>query len=188
MSIGKIIVIVAPSGTGKSTLIKKVKGEFPELVESVSFTTRPIREGEVDGVAYNFIDEETFLKMKEADEFLEWAQVHKNYYGTSKTFVEAELAKGKYILFDLDVQGADSFKSYFGDKSQIIFIAPPSIDELEKRLRGRGTDSTGVIQVRLENAKREVLRKDDYDFCVKNEELDVAFEDLKNTITKIINT
>ncbi|PIK14814.1 guanylate kinase [Halobacteriovorax sp. JY17] len=188
MSIGKIIVIVAPSGTGKSTLIKKVKAEFSELLESVSYTTRGIREGEENGVAYNFIDEKTFLKMKDDNEFLEWAKVHSNYYGTSKKFVEGELEKGKKLLFDLDVQGADSFKAYFGDRAQIIFIAPPSILELEKRLRGRGTDSTGVINLRLENAKREVLRKDDYDFCVKNEELDVAFEDLKNTITKILNS
>lgn len=188
MGIGKIIVIVAPSGTGKSTLIKKVKAEFSELLESVSYTTRKIREGETDGISYNFIDEETFLKMKDDNEFIEWAQVHSNYYGTSKTFVEGELEKGKNLLFDLDVQGADSFKAYFKDKAQIIFIAPPSILELEKRLRGRGTDSTGVINLRLENAKREVLRKDDYDYCVKNEELEVAFNDLKDTITKILNS
>lgn len=188
MSIGKIIVIVAPSGTGKSTLIKKVKAEFSEIVESVSYTTRGIREGEENGVAYNFIDEKTFIEMKDQDEFIEWAKVHSNYYGTSKSFVESELASGKNLLFDLDVQGADSFKAYFGDKAQIIFIAPPSIPELEKRLRGRGTDSTGVINLRLENAKREVLRKDDYDFCVKNEELEVAFKDLKDTITNILNS
>jgi guanylate kinase len=186
MSTGKIIVIVAPSGTGKSTLIKKIKAEFSSLVESVSYTTRPIRSGEENGVAYNFIDKDTFLKMKEADEFLEWAEVHSNYYGTSKKFVEAELEKGKYLLFDLDVQGADSFKDYFKDKAKAIFIAPPSIEELEVRLRGRGTDSTGVIQLRLENAKREVLRKDDYDFCVKNEELEKAFIDLKTTIRQIL--
>ncbi len=188
MAIGKIIVIVAPSGTGKSTLIKKVKAEFTDLLESVSYTTRNIREGETDGISYNFIDEETFLKMKDDDEFIEWAQVHSNYYGTSKTFVESELEKGKNLLFDLDVQGADSFKAYFKERAQIIFIAPPSIPELEKRLRGRGTDSTGVINLRLENAKREVLRKDDYDYCVKNEELEVAFQDLKDTITKILNS
>ncbi|OUR98703.1 guanylate kinase [Halobacteriovorax marinus] len=188
MSTGKIIVIVAPSGTGKSTLIKKIKAEFPSLVESVSFTTRPIRTGEEDGVAYNFIEKDTFLAMKEADEFIEWAEVHSNFYGTSKKFVESELANGKHLLFDLDVQGADSFKNYFKDKAKAIFIAPPSIEELEKRLRGRGTDSTGVINLRLENAKREVLRKDDYDFCVKNEVLEQAFIDLKNTIQQILDT
>ena len=126
MSTGKIIVIVAPSGTGKSTLIKKVKAEFSNLIESVSYTTRKIREGELDGVAYNFIEKDKFVEMKDHDEFLEWAEVHSNYYGTSKEFVEAELSKGKFLLFDLDVQGADSFKSYFKDGA---FFVPPYIKQ-----------------------------------------------------------
>ncbi|WP_127717963.1 guanylate kinase [Halobacteriovorax sp. HLS] len=188
MSIGKIIVIVAPSGTGKSTLIKKIKDSVTSLVESVSYTTRPIRPGEVDGVAYNFIDKDTFLKMKENGEFLEWAEVHSNFYGTSKKFVESELEQGKHLLFDLDVQGTDSFKAYFKDKAQAIFIAPPSIEVLESRLRGRGTESTGIINLRLSNAKKEVLRKDDYDYCVKNEDLETAFNELKTIINNIIES
>ena len=187
MSTGKIIVIVAPSGTGKSTLIKKIKDRFSTLVESVSYTTREIRKGEQNGVAYNFIEREEFISMRDNDEFLEWAEVHSNFYGTSKRFVESELEKGKHLLFDLDVQGTDSFKAYFKDKAKAIFIAPPSIEVLETRLRGRGTDSTGVINLRLANAKKEVLRKDDYDFCVKNEDLEIAFNELSAVVESILN-
>lgn len=120
---GKIIIIVSASGAGKSTLIKKLKIDFPDLLESVSFTTRPIREGEVDGVHYNFIDVETFLKMKDSGEFLEWANVHGKYYGTSKKFVEEKIQDGQNILFDLDVQGTDSFKTYFKQKA-MLFLLP----------------------------------------------------------------
>lgn len=183
---GKIIVIVAPSGSGKSTLIKKMKDDFPELVESVSFTTRPPRDGEVDGVHYNFISKEQFEIMIKDGEFLEWAEVHSNYYGTSKSFVEQQISSGTDLLFDLDVQGTDSFKAYFKERAQAIFIAPPSIIELENRLRGRGTESTQVINLRIENSKREILRKDDFDFCIVNDDLDRAYKDLKEIVSKIL--
>ncbi|RPJ74699.1 MAG: guanylate kinase, partial [Alphaproteobacteria bacterium] len=146
---GKLIVIVAPSGTGKSTMIKRLKNDFPSLVESVSFTTRPIRPGEIEGQSYFFTAHEKFIKMRENDEFLEWAEVHGNFYGTSKKFVEDSLGAGKHLLFDLDVQGTDSFKAYFGALANAIFISPPSVEELEKRLRHRGTENTQVINLRL---------------------------------------
>jgi guanylate kinase len=186
MKKGKIVIIVAPSGSGKSTLIKKLKSEYPQLIESVSFTTRPIREGEVDGVAYNFVTEEEFKAKIDAGDFLEWAKVHGNYYGTDKNFVESKTNEGVNLLFDLDVQGTDSFKAYFKDDAKAIFIAPPSIAELENRLRGRGTETTGIINLRLENSKKEILRKDDYDFCVVNDELDRAFEELKVLVKSIL--
>jgi len=184
---GKLIVIVAPSGTGKSTLIKRLKEEFPMLLESVSYTTRPIRLGEVHGKSYFFTPKEDFQKMIDADEFLEWANVHGNFYGTSKKFVEDSLAKGNNLLFDLDVQGTDSMKKYFGAKANAIFIAPPSVEELEKRLRHRGTENTQIINVRLLNAQKELLRKNDYDFLVYNEDIETAYTNLKNIITKILN-
>ena len=187
MNEGKIIVIVAPSGTGKSTLIKRLKQEVPVITESVSFTTRPCREGEKHGEHYSFIKEDEFLKMKAQDEFLEWAEVHKKFYGTSKKFVEEKYNEGKVLLFDLDVQGTDSFKKYFQERAQAIFIAPPSLDVLEKRLRGRATDADEVIEVRLNNSKKEILRKDDYDFCVVNDDLDRAYNELKDIILNIIN-
>lgn len=183
---GKIIIIVAPSGSGKSTLIKRLKEEFRQLHWSVSFTTRPQREGEVDGKHYFFISEEEFLKKKGQGDFIEWALVHKNYYGTSKGFVSTKVDNGFSLLFDLDVQGTDNMKDEFGDEAKAIFIAPPNLDELEARLRGRGTDSEEVINVRLENAKKEILRQNDYDFCVINDDLDKAYADLRRIVASIL--
>ena len=183
---GKIIVIVAPSGTGKSTLIKKVMDEIPELEWSVSSTTRPMREGEIHGKNYYFISKEEFLTLRDQDAFIEWAIVHSNYYGTQKSFVDTGLKEGKYLLFDLDVQGSDAIKKIYQDKAQVIFIEPPSVEELERRLMERATDSGDVIQERLENAKKELLRKDHYDFKVVNDDFETAFIDLKNTIETII--
>lgn len=184
---GKLIVIVAPSGTGKSTMIKRLKEEFPMLLESVSYTTRPMRPGEVHGKSYFFISKEEFQAMKDRNEFLEWATVHQNFYGTSKKFVEDSLNEGKHLLFDLDVQGTDAMKAYFKDRAKAIFIAPPSVEELEKRLRHRGTETTQVINVRLLNARNELLRKNDYDFLIYNEDIETAYTNLKNITTSILN-
>jgi len=184
---GKIIVIVAPSGTGKTTLITKLKEAFPELLESVSFTTRPMRPGEKDGVNYFYIGREQFLKMRDANTFLEWAEVHTNFYGTSKEFVNSQMKAGKNLLFDLDVQGADSFRNYFKNKARVIFIAPPSVEELENRLRKRATENTGVINIRVNNAKKEILRAKDYDYNVVNDDFDRAYMELKNIFSAILN-
>lgn len=183
---GKIIIIVAASGTGKSTLIKKIKKEFVELLESISYTTREKRVGEVDGTHYFFTNEKEFMWKKDHDEFIEWAEVHKNYYATSKEFVEFNIQNGKSLLFDLDVQGTDSFKKYFGDKAKAIFIAPPSLNELEKRLRERATESPAAIEVRINNAKNEILRKNDYDYCVINEDLNQAYLELRAIVKEIL--
>lgn len=183
---GKLIVIVAPSGTGKSTMIKRLKQDFPSIVESVSYTTRPKRPGEVDGKSYFFVSREEFLKMKERNEFLEWAEVHGNFYGTSKKFVEDSLKEGKHLLFDLDVQGTDSLKSYFGDQANVVFISPPSVEELEKRLRHRGTENTQVINLRLMNAQKELLRKNDFDFLIYNDDIENAYKRLSEITQKIL--
>lgn len=183
---GKLIIIVAPSGVGKSTLIRKIKENFPCLEESISYTTRPARQGESNGAHYHFIGIEEFNKKKDAGDFLEWAQVHRNFYGTSKTFVENKIKEGVNLIFDLDVQGADAMKKYFKNKAQAIFIAPPSIEELEKRLIGRGTDTAATIQVRIGNARREVLKKEEYDFLVFNDNLDDAYNELKKIIHNIL--
>lgn len=183
---GKLIIIVAPSGTGKSTLIKRLKSEFSIIVESVSFTTRPKRTGDIHGVHYFFISREEFESKISNGDFFEYATVHGNYYGTSKSFVEEQLSKGSVILFDLDVQGADRMKNYFKERARAIFIEPPSIEELESRLRKRATDSEEVIQTRVENARREIKRKETYDYCVLNDNLEVAYQRLKSIVQGII--
>lgn len=183
---GKLIVVVAPSGSGKSTLIKRLKRDFPTLEESVSTTTRPKRAGERHGEAYFFVDRSDFMSMRDRGEFLEWAEVHGNFYGTSKRFVEGRLASGKDLLFDLDVQGVDNMKAAFGDKARAIFIAPPSIEELEARLRGRGTEHEDVIRLRVDNAKREMLRQHDYDYHVLNDDIERAYTRLKIIINEIL--
>ncbi len=187
ITLGKLIVIVAPSGSGKSTMIKRLKNDFSSIVESVSFTTRPIRHGEVEGVSYFFISREVFLTMTAEEKFLEWAEVHGNYYGTSKEFVENSLDAGKNLLFDLDVQGTDSFKAYFGQKANVIFISPPSIDELRKRLKNRGTENTQVINLRLKNAEEELLRKNDFDFLIYNDDIENAYKRLCEITREIID-
>ena len=183
---GKLIVIVAPSGTGKSTMIKRLKGDFPSLHESVSFTTRQIRPGEVHGKSYFFIEREEFIRKRDGNEFLEWAEVHGNFYGTSKIFVEDSLKEGKHLLFDLDVQGTDSMKKYFGPVANAIFISPPSVEELEKRLRNRGTENTQVINLRLLNAQKELLRKEDFDFLIYNDDIEHAYQRLFDITKKIL--
>ncbi|MFN8369067.1 MAG: guanylate kinase [Bacteriovoracaceae bacterium] len=184
---GKIIVIVAPSGTGKSTLIKQLKAEFKNLSESISYTTRAMRTGEKDGVNYFFVNPEQFKKMIENNELIEWATVHSNYYGTSRKFVEESLEAGKILLFDLDVQGTDSMKKLFGGFAQVVFIEPPSLQHLEDRLVKRGTDSRAVIDERLQNAKKELTRKNDYDYLVMNENFDTTLVKLKEIFRKIIS-
>jgi guanylate kinase len=183
---GKIIVIVAPSGSGKSTLIKRLKAELPHLVESVSYTTRGKRPGEEHGTHYFYVTTKEFEDKIAQGHFLEWAKVHSNYYGTSKQFVEDKVAEGAHLLFDLDVQGTDAFKKYFKERAQVIFIAPPSVEELEKRLRGRGTETEEALKTRIENAKNELKRQHDYDHRVQNDELDRAYRELLEVVRGII--
>lgn len=186
MSRGKLIVIVAPSGTGKSTLLERVQGECPTLEWSVSCTTRKIRPGEVDGEDYKFISVKEFLTRKDNNEFVEWAEVHSNYYGTLKTFIDEGLNNGKHLLFDLDVQGCDLMRDIYGDEANIIFIQPPSVEALEGRLRARGTETDETIALRLSNAKSELQRADDFNYKVINDDIDKAYIDLKVIIDKIL--
>ena len=166
--------------------LNRLKSEHPELEWSVSCTTRPMRQGEVNGKDYHFISKEDFESQISKNDFIEWAKVHSNYYGTSKKFVDEGLAKGKKMLFDLDVQGADAMKKIYGHGAKVIFIRPPSIDDLEKRLRGRATDSIEVIEERLKNARIELTRAHDYDFLVTNDDFERAYQDLAQIVAKIL--
>lgn len=183
---GKMIVICAPSGTGKSTLISRLKDDHPDLEWSVSCTTRPVRTGEVDGSDYHFIAKDDFEAQIKSDDFIEWAKVHSNYYGTSKRFVSQGLTENRKMLFDLDVQGADAMKRIYGKEAHVIFIEPPSIEELEKRLRHRGTDKDHVIVERIDNARRELARKHDFDYLILNDEIEKAYVQLKAAVERIL--
>lgn len=183
---GKLIVIVAPSGTGKSTLIAKLQKDFNNLKWSVSSTTRPMRAGEENGRDYFFITIEMFEELIKNDGFIEWAKVHSNYYGTSKKFVDDGLLNGEFLLFDIDVQGCDSIKKIYDDEAKIIFIEPPSVEELEKRLRGRATDKEEVILERISNAKKELKRKNDFDYLIMNDDVESAYLKLKAIVKEIM--
>ena len=176
---GAVLVLSGPSGAGKSSLVNKIIDEIGDCYFSISTTTRPMRPGEKEGVDYHFVTLEEFQKGIENDEFLEYALVHGNYYGTSLKPVKEALAQGKLVIFDIDVQGNVSVNSRLGDITTSVFIVPPTLSELERRLRSRGTDSEEVIQQRIENAKKEIQRVSEYDFLLINDDLDTAAEQLK---------
>jgi guanylate kinase len=170
MTIGRLFVISAPSGAGKTTILKQVMAEIPRLVFSVSHTTRQPRVGEADGKDYFFIDQQTFREMIDNDLFLEYAQVHQNYYGTSRAAVGDLLQQGVDVILDIDVQGASILREK-GLEGAFIFIAPPNIAELERRLRGRATESEEKIAVRMQNAKAELQAAVKYDYLLINDQL-----------------
>ncbi len=174
---GRLFVISAPSGAGKTTLIQQVMVRVPGVSYSVSHTTRPPRPGEIDGKDYFFVTEPVFEQMIQAGEWLEWARVHGNYYGTSRVFVEKQLTAGSNLLLDIDVQGARQVMDA-GLDPVTIFILPPSIEELRQRLEKRGTDSAQTIALRLENAKKEIALKHLYQYVVKNDDLTTAANQL----------
>ena len=178
---GLVFVISAPAGTGKTTLAHMVcKGLAPHIVESTSCTTRKPRKKEVPGRDYHFVTKEDFLKKIENDEFLEYAQVFGNYYGTLKSDIEKVVNQGKHLILVIDTQGALKLKEFF--KAVYIFIAPPTLEELEKRLRNRKTESEEVITERLNWAYTEIERAENYDYFVINEHLDMAFEVIKSIV------
>lgn len=171
---GAILVLSGPSGAGKSSLINKIKDEIGAYYFSISTTTRPMREGEVDGVHYHFVSREQFEKDIEEEHFLEYALVHGNYYGTSIKPVKKALGEGKIVLFDIDVQGHDAVQKRLADITTSVFITTPTLRELKERLTARGTDAQAIIDNRIEMAKREVQRICEYDYLIVNDDLDEA--------------
>lgn len=174
MTIGRLFVISAPSGAGKTTLLKLVMAEVPGLVFSISHTTRTPRPQELDGVDYRFVSKEKFLKMIDQGLFLEYAEVHDNLYGTSIGAIGAQLEEGLDVILDVDVQGAAILRREKQLEATHIFISPPNLTELERRLRGRGTESEQVIQLRLKNAAIEMRAAKEYEYLVINERIDEA--------------
>jgi len=180
----KLFVMSSASGAGKSTLQKMVLPDFPDIKYSISATTRKPREGEVEGVHYFFKTREEFEELIKNDGLIEWNEVHGNYYGTPKSFVEKTLAEGNRVLFDLDVFGKVNFDKVYPEATGIL-ILPPNDEELERRLRGRGTDSEEVIQLRLHNAKKEVefaQTQGKYEYTIVNDDLERAANELREIL------
>lgn len=178
---GRLFIVSAPSGAGKTTLLKRLMREGGTFRFAISHTTRSPREDEADGTDYHFTGRPEFERMSGAGEFVEWAEVHGNYYGTSRKMLEDMMASGTDVLHDIDVQGARQIKDS-GIEAVFIFILPPSLDALESRLRGRGSDSEEVIGRRLKNALSEVESYLMYDYVILNDNLEVAFEDMKAVV------
>lgn len=178
---GVLMVVSSPSGAGKTTLCNRLREEFPQLRFSISFTTRPPRPGERDGREYHFVSKERFEEMVYDDDFAEYAQVHGNMYGTAAAPVEAALASGSDVLFDIDFQGARLLAKHrtFKDDVVRVFILPPSLEELERRLRGRATDSAEVIERRLRMATQELRHYDEYDYLIVNDDIGRAYDALR---------
>lgn len=176
---GVVLVLSGPSGAGKSSLIKEIENDIGDYYFSISTTTRPMREGERNGIDYHFVSEEEFKKDIEEEHFLEYALVHGNYYGTSIKPVKEALSEGKLVIFDIDVQGNTAINNRLGDITTSVFITPPTLSELEVRLNKRATDAKEIIENRIKMAKREIQRISEYDYVVVNDDLHVAAEVLK---------
>lgn len=176
---GIALVLSAPSGTGKSTLTEILLKEFPNLGYSVSCTTRKAREGEIDGIHYHFLCINDFESKRDQGELAEWAEVHGNFYGTPLAPVKKMLASGRDILFDIDVQGAKQIKKTIPE-SVFAFILPPTMEELDRRLRKRGLDAEAAIQHRLANARKEIEEAWWYDAVIVNDDLNQAYDELRS--------
>jgi guanylate kinase len=179
---GRLIVIAAPSGTGKTTLVAALLAAMPDLKLSISHTTRPIRQSEKDGIDYYFVQEKNFKKLLDGRVFLEYAKVYDYYYGTSKVWVEDELNKGSDIILEIDWQGARQIKAMFNQDAVFIYLLPPSLDALKQRLHGRAEDNLEVINARLAKAKQDISHYEEFDYLVVNDDLDKAVSELTTII------
>lgn len=177
----RLFVVSGPSGSGKGTLLAKVRAARPDLGLTVSATTRSPRKGEVDGVDYHFLSDDCFDRMVDGNEFLEWANVHGHKYGTPLSEVTKCIDAGRSVILEIDVQGALNVRKVYPD-AVLVFIEPPSLKVLEKRLRGRGTEDESSIELRLANAVGELELADQYDVRIVNDDLEAAASELADTL------
>ncbi len=179
---GLLLVVSAPSGGGKSSVLKLLRERDPALGYSVSYTSRAPRPGDVDGKTYHFVSRERFGEMIDAGAFYEHAEVHGNLYGTSAEVVEQALGQGRGIALDIDVQGGLAIKKRLPE-ALLVFLLPPSMATLEKRLRGRATDQEEAVRIRMENARQEMAHWSQYDYVVVNDDLEGAISDISQILT-----
>lgn len=184
--VGNLFVVSGPSGAGKGTLLSQVTERIPDAWVSVSATTRSPRPGEIEGVHYFFLDTDHFKSLVEQDGFLEWAQVHDNYYGTLKQSVIDHMNAGDQVILEIDVQGALQVRKALPE-AHLVFIEPPSLEELERRLRQRGTETEDVISSRMKTAEVELAQKMEYDVQVVNDDLERAVDELVEVINSFAN-
>lgn len=178
---GRLYVVSAPSGTGKTTVVERLVQRMPDLALSRSYTSRNTRPGETDGVDYNFVSRSRFEEMIAAEEFLEWANVFGNLYGTCAADVEKHIAAGQDMVLVIDVQGARQVRQHYAD-TVAVFVLPPSFEILERRLRGRSKDPEEAMQRRLRTARNEVAAFVEYDYVIVNDELDACVERLRSIV------
>ena len=184
---GKLVIFSAPSGSGKTTIVRELLKLFPQFEFSISATSRKPRGQEQHGIDYYFLSNEEFRKRVERDEFVEWEEVYEGTcYGTLKSEVERIWSKGNVIIFDVDVMGGINLKCLFGKDACSMFIMPPSVEELERRLRGRGTDSEEVIQKRIAKAEFELSKSPEFDHTVVNDDLQVAVDEAATIIRNFL--
>jgi guanylate kinase len=176
---GLMLVLSSPSGAGKSTIARNLLENDHDLSLSVSVTTRPRRASEIEGVHYHFVSRREFDRLRDSDALLEWAEVHGNCYATPREPVEKAMAEGRDMLFDIDWQGAQQLHQQAGGDVVRVFILPPSMDELERRLTARKTDPIAVIEARMDRAGSEIAHWDSYDYVLVNEDVDRCFTEVK---------
>jgi guanylate kinase len=187
---GKCLIFSAPSGSGKSTIVQWLTSEHSELnlVFSISATSRPPRGTEQHGVEYFFLTPEEFKAKIEANEFLEYEEVYTDrYYGTLKSQIESELEQGKNVIFDIDIKGGINVKKHFGERALSLFIQPPGVEELRRRLVGRGTDTAEQIEIRLAKAEYEMSFASEFDTIIVNDDLDAAKAETLKAISEFLN-
>ena len=185
---GKLFIFSAPSGSGKTTIVRNLLGKNLDLEFSISATSRPKRENEVDGKDYHFLTAEDFKEKIAKDEFVEWEEVYENrFYGTLKSELERIWAQGKHVIFDVDVVGGLNIKKKYPYKALAIFVMPPSIEELQKRLNIRSTDSSEDIETRVNKANEELSYADKFDVIIINDQLDKAIQESEQIVKEFLN-
>lgn len=182
----RLIIVAAPSGAGKSSFVERLAKEEPRLVDIVTFTTRQMRKGESEGHPYHFISQDEFKRRIQENFFVEWAQVHTNFYGTSFESIEKTWKEGKCAIMDIDIQGVATFKAKFPD-AQTVFILPPSIEELRRRIEKRDGGVPADIEVRMANAEKELKEAPKFDYQIVNDQFDQSYTEFKKIVEKLLS-